>query len=308
MSTIIIDPNQPEGAPSAAQDLVKDCDTNTFVADVTDSSMKQPVIVLFWAAQSSASKSMGDTLAKLVIRAGGLLKLVKLNVNDNPALVQQLQIQSVPTVYVFKDGRPIDAFAGVQSESQLQSFLNKLIGDAKPPIEAAMDQALALINDHQGVEAEAILNAILAQDSSYIPAIAAMVRALAVIADFDRADEFLNGLDAIIRANVNVCQAVSALELARQSAEVDCSALAELERQIQDNPKNLHARFALAQILFANAQIAEAIEQLLEIVHLDRNWNEAAGRKELIKIFDALGPTDSLTIEARKRLSAILFS
>jgi len=314
MSNLIIDPNQPEGAssnnlsPVAAADLVKDGDTTHFTADVIDASMEQPVIVLFWVPDSEPCQIMAATLSKLVVRAGGLVKLVKLNVNDNQTIAQQLKVQSVPTVFVFQGGRPVDAFAGAQSETQLESFMTKLIGDAKPPIEAAMDQALELLNTNQGAEAEAIFTAILSQDSGYIPAISGLIRAIVVMGEFERADEILNGLDAKTRANVTICQAVSALELARQSACVDTSALTDLEQQVHADPKNFDARFALAQLLFASHRTEEAIDQLLEIVRLDRAWNDAAGRKQLIKIFDAIGPMDPVTIDARKRLSAILFS
>lgn len=328
MSDILFDPNQPaaptgdtpaldlgpgapgaQGAPSApAHDLIKDSDTHAFMADVIEASQSLPIIVQFWSPRSEACLTLMPLLEKLVKRAGGLVKLVKVDAEQNASLAQQLRVQSVPTVFAFKDGRPADAFAGMQSEAQLQSFIDKLIGDAKPPIEAAMEQAAALMDAGDGVQAEAVYSAIMAQDASFLPALAGLVRAIAAQGEFDRATDIVEGLDAKTRANVDIAQAASALELAQQSANVDTSATASLEARVAAKPKDLDARLELAQALFAQGDTAGAIEHLLEIVRIDRAWNDAAGRKQLIKIFDTLGPTDPLTQDARRRLSAILFS
>jgi putative thioredoxin len=324
MSDLVIDPNQPQAsngvtpaldlgpgaAPSSASanDWITNSDTPHFMADVIEASQATPVIVNFWSPRSEASQAMTPVMEKLVRRAGGLVKLVNMEAEKNPALVKQLHIQGVPTVFAFKEGRPVDAFAGVQSEGQLSSFIDKLIGDAQPPIEAAMEQAAELLAAGDGVQAEAIYTAVLTQDDTFMPALAGLIRAIAEQGDFARAAEIIDALDAKTRVNVDVAQAMSALELAKQSATVDTGASAALQAQVDANPKDLQARFDLAQALFAQGQTEAAIEHLLEIVRLDRAWNEAAGRKQLIKIFDALGSADPLTQDARRRLSAVLFS
>jgi len=289
-------------------DVIKHGNTDSFVKDVIEASEKQPVIVQFWAADSQSCAGLSEQLEKIVRRTGGLVCMVKLNIHENQALAQQLQIQSVPTVYAFKDGRPVDAFAGVQGEAQLQSFIDKLIGDAVPPIEAAMRQALDCLNQGNCLEAEEIYTTILSQDSSYVPALAGMIRAIAGVPDFDRAQDIIDALDPKTKASPEISQALSVLELAKQSAQTQPSEILELERTVNADPKNLDARLKLAQTLFAAQQTEHAIDHLLEIVRQNRHWNDEAGRKQLIKIFDAIGPTEPLVAQARKRLSAVLFS
>jgi len=325
MSDIIFDPNKapnPGGAMTApldmgigaapqvapTGDLIKDTDTNNFVADVIEASQTVPVLVDFWSPRSDACKKFIPLLEQLAKRAGGLIKLAKVDVDANPELAQQLRVQSVPTVFAFQGGRPVDAIAGVQGEAQLQSFIDKLIGDAKPPIEAAMDQAAEMLNSGDAAQAEDLYTAILGQDPAYMPALAGMIRAIAALGAFDRALDIIENLDTKTRNLPDISQAISALELAQQSADVDTSATDALDAQVAAEPQNLQARLDLAQALFAAARTEDAIDHLLEIVRLDRDWNEAAGRKQLIKIFDALGTSDPLTVEARKRLSAVLFS
>lgn len=328
MNDIILDPNQsaatdtdtpaldlgpsqnpgqnPVSSPTA--DVIKESDTDHFVQDVIETSQQTPVIVDFWAPWCGPCKTLGPMLEKLVKRAGGLIKMVKINVDDNQALAGQLRVQSVPTVFAFKDGRPVDAFAGALPESQIQAFIDKLIGDAKPPIEAAMEQAQAALKAGDAVAAENMYTAVLSQDTSYVPAFAGIVRAIAQQGDFARGREMLASLDAKTLASSEVQQAISALDLAEQGAGTDPSQTEVLQAEVDRKPKDPEARFALAQAQFTLGQHDAAVQNLLELVRIDRTWNDQAGRKQLIKIFDTLGATDPLTIDARKRLSAILFS
>lgn len=330
MTDIILDPNAkptsqaksddakpaldlgPQAAPAPAAapaaDVIKDTDTAGFSKDVIEASAQAPVIVDFWAPWCGPCKTLGPMLEKLVKRAGGLVRMVKINVDENQGLASQLRVQSVPTVFAFKDGRPIDGFAGALPESQIQKFIEKLLGDAKPPIEAALEDAEAALKAGDGIGAEELYTAILAQDPTLITAFAGVLRAIAVQGDFARAQEMVASLNAKTRAASEVQQALSALELAEQSAGADQEGLADLQQAVQNNPKNLDARFELAQAQFAAGQAEAAIDQLLEVVRIDKTWNEEAGRKQLIKIFDTLGPTDPLTVESRKRLSSVLFS
>jgi putative thioredoxin len=311
MSNLILDPSSAAASlpqRPAPADLIKDSDTDSFVQDVIDVSMQIPVIVDFWAPWCGPCKTLGPMLEKLVKRAGGLVRMVKVNVDDNKSLAAQLRVQSVPTVFAFKDGRPVDAFAGALSETQIQAFLDKLIGDAKPPIEAALEQAQEALKIGDGLAAEKIYTAILGEDPTLIPAFAGVIRAIAVQGDFARAREMLNRLDAPTLANSQVMQAISALELAEEAAASSDTDLTQLQSKVDQQPKDMEARFALAQALFAAGDTEAAISNLLEIVRVNRAWNDDAGRKQLIKIFDTLGPTDPITVDARKRLSAVLFS
>jgi len=295
-------------AQTATANLVKDGDTNSFVQDVIEASAHAPVIVDFWAPWCGPCKTLGPLLEKLVKRAGGLIKMVKINVDENQGLAGQLRVQSVPTVFAFKDGRPVDAFAGALAESQIQSFIDKLIGDAKPPIEAALEQAQEALKAGDALAAENMYTAVLSEDPTMVPAFAGIVRAIAAQGEFDRAREMLTSLDAKTLASSEVQQAISALELAEEGAGAEQTDTTILQAKVDKNPKDLEARFALAQSLFALGQTEGAINNLLELVRIDRNWNDEAGRKQLVKIFNTLGPADPLTVDARKRLSATLFS
>ncbi|MBL4613338.1 MAG: thioredoxin [Magnetovibrio sp.] len=330
MSSIILDPAQaanasdPDQAPKPAldmgpqtttvppqnhlADLIKETDTNGFAADVVEASAQVPVIVDFWAPWCGPCKTLGPMLEKLVKRAGGLVKMVKINVDENQPLASQLRVQSVPTVFAFKDGRPVDAFSGALSESQIQAFIDKLIGDAKPPIQMTLETAAATLKDGDALAAEELYTSVLSQDPTIVPAFAGVIRCIAAQGDFARAREMLERLDAKTLANIDVQAAISALELAEEGASMDHGELGELQTKVDAQPKNHEARFELAQAQFSANQAAEAIDNLLEIVRLERAWNDQAGRKQLIKIFDALGAADPLTIDARKRLSAVLFS
>ncbi len=311
MSAIILDPSStPAGLPQqpTAADLIKDTDTNSFVQDVIDVSMHTPVIVDFWAPWCGPCKTLGPMLEKLVKRAGGLIKMVKVSIDDNKNLGAQLRVQSVPTVYAFKDGRPVDVFSGALPESQIQAFLDKLIGDAKPPIEAALEQAQEALKCGDFVAAEDIYTAILAQDSTLISAFAGIIRAAAGQGDFARAREMLGRADAKTLANSLVEQALSALELAEEGVSAATTDVTALQSKVDQNPKDMDSRFTLAQALFAAGDAEAAINNLLEIVRVNRAWNDDSGRKQLIKIFDTLGPADPITVDARKRLSTVLFS
>ena len=328
MSDLIIDQNAPQpqpdgepkpaldlgpGAPAQPQpinpaDLIKDTDTQNFPRDVIEASVTHPVIVDFWAPWCGPCKTLGPMLEKMVKRAGGLVKMVKINVDENQGLAAQLRVQSVPTVFAFKEGKPVDAFAGALPESQIKAFIDKLLGDAKSPVDQLMEQAQEALKANDGILAEQLYTEVLGQDPTMIPAFAGILRAIALQGDIDRAREMLAALDAKTLASSDVQQAISALDLAEESQNTDSVETTELEQRIKDNPKDLEARFELAQAQFAAGQSDNAIDNLLEIVSIDRTWNEEAGRKQLLKIFDTIGAMDPITVDARKRLSAILFS
>ena len=328
MSDLILDQNAPKpqnetepkpaldlgpGTPAAAPvvnpaDLIKDTDTHNFPRDVIEASVHHPVIVDFWAPWCGPCKTLGPMLEKMVKRAGGLVKMVKINVDENQGLAAQLRVQSVPTVFAFKDGQPVDAFAGALPESQIKTFIDKLIGDAKSPVDQLMEQAGDALKSGDGILAEQLYTEVLGHDPTMVPAFAGILRAIALQGDIDRAREMLGALDAKTLASTDVQQAISALDLAEESQGAGNAETAELEKRVADNPKDLDARFELAQAQFAAGQTDNAIDNLLEIVSIDRAWNDEAGRKQLLKIFDTIGPMDPVTVDARKRLSAILFS
>ena len=305
--SLIVDSTGASAMPAAnPADLIKDSDTQNFSADVIEASSSVPVIVDFWAPWCEPCKALGPLLEKLVVQAGGLVKMVKINIDDNPELAQQLQVKSVPTVYGFKDGKGIDGFTGAQTESQIKAFIGRLTGNAQSPIEAAMEQAKALLDAGEGEAAEDLYMQILAQDSGSSAAIAGLIRAKVGQNDTDGARHLVSQLDAIMLMKSDIEAAISTIALAEQAS--DAGDIGPLQAAVEAEPNNHQARFDLASALYAAGNSADAVDQLLACIALDAKWNDGAARKQLLLIFDALGFADPISQDGRRRLSTILFS
>ncbi|NQU58062.1 MAG: thioredoxin [Rhodospirillales bacterium] len=299
------DGTQVSGEP-ASGDLIKDSSIANFVADVVEQSKTVPVIVDFWAPWCEPCKQLTPTLEKLVTQGGGIVKLVKINIDDNQQLAAQLQVQSVPTVFGFKHGQPIDAFAGAQPESQIKAFIKRLTGDAKAPIEEALEQARALLDDGQADQASALYAQILAQEQSSGPAIAGLIRCYLASGELDHAKSLIEGLEASTLNDSDVQAAITALELADTGSSGDDAG--EFRAKLAADENDHQARFDLALSLYAAGNAKAALEELLEIIRRDRTWNDEEARKQTLKIFEALGHSDPITAEARRALSTVLFS
>lgn len=293
---------------SGAADLIKDSSSATFMQDVVEASMEVPVIVDFWAPWCEPCKQLGPMLEKLVQHAGGLVRMVKVNIDENQDIAQQMRIQSIPMVYAFSQGQPVDGFQGAVPESQLKEFIKRLTGDAKPPIEQALEEADGLLEAGDAEGASAIFAQVLGHDAANGPAIAGLIRCTTITGEYDHARQIVDGLTPELQKDPAVVAAVTALELAEQSGGQDDSATAELAAQVEAEPDNHQVRFDFAVALYGAGQNEPAIEALIEIVRRDRTWNEEAAREQLLKIFEALGHTHSATIEGRKQLSSVLFS
>ncbi len=300
-------PQRPgEQAGEAAADLIKDSNTARFAADVLDASAKVPVIVDFWAPWCGPCKQLTPTIEKLVRQAGGLVRLVKINIDENQDLATQLQIQSIPAVFAFKDGRPVDGFAGAQPESQIRAFINRLTAKAKAPLDLAVEEAQAALDAGDAATAGALYGEILAREPAHPAAVAGMIRAVMAAGDTAAAKKIIEGLPAEVASAAEVAAAVSAVELAEQGgASGDAP---ELRRKLAEDENDHQTRFDLAVALYADGSNEDAVEELLELVRRDKKWNDEAARKQLVKIFDALGPSHLLTVSARRHLSSILFS
>ena len=295
-------------APTAAGgELIKDATTATFVRDVVEASLKVPVIVDFWAPWCGPCKQLGPSLEKLVRQAGGTVRLVKVNVDENQELAAQMRVSSIPMVYAFHRGQPVDGFSGAIPESQLRAFIEKLTGGAKAPLDQALDQAHAALKAGDARGAAAAFGQILAQDPTNASAIAGIIRAAVALGDVARARQIAGGLTDALRAQVDIAAALSALELAEQAAGA-AGDLARLQALLAANPADHQARFDLAAALFAQGNAEAAIDELLAIIKRARTWNDEAARKQLVKIFDALGPADPRVASGRRQLSSILFS
>ena len=299
---------EPGAAPAAAS--IKDATLASFAADVLEASMEAPVIVDFWAPWCGPCKQLGPLLERLVTEAKGAVRLVKVNIDENPEIAQQLRIQSIPTVYAFRNGQPVDGFMGAIPESQLRQFVQTLIGAPGGEAAAAAEDALALAAEALAKRdlstAAQIFGHILQDDPGHPKAVAGLARCYLESGDIDRAKKTLG----LVRPDGASDEAIRAMEaeLSLKERAAATGELAPLRARIEANPADLQARFDLALGLDAKAAREEAIDQLLEIVRRDRKWNEDAARKQLVILFDAMGPADPRTIAARRRLSSLLFS
>jgi putative thioredoxin len=291
----------------ALGDVVKDTTTATFAKDVLETSRNVPVLVDFWAPWCGPCKQLTPILEKVVRSYKGKVRLVKINIDENQAIAAQLRIQSIPTVYAFRDGRPLDGFMGAQPETAVRAFVDRLLGDdAVEEVAAVLESADAALaaGDVQG--AAKAYAAVLQEEPQNAAALAGLARCYMQTNDLARAEQTI-GLVPPDKQNLAVVASVrAALELARSAEKA--GDVAQLEAQVQARPADHQTRLDLATALAAKGKKAEALDQLLEVVRRDRKWNEEAARKQLVQLFDAWGPKDPLTLEGRRRLSSILFS
>lgn len=295
------------GNGPVSADLIKDSTDQTFMADVIDASNEVPVIVDFWAPWCGPCKQLGPIIEKVVKGAGGKVKLVKVDIDQSPAVAQQLRIQSIPAVFAFKNGRPVDGFMGALPESQVKAFVEKLVGGSvDSPIEEAIKQAQEALEQGDAETAGAIFGEVMQHEPENHIAKAGLALACVAAGQVEDARGLIDTLPANVRNDPFVAGAISAVELAEQSGDV--GDLTELLAQVEADPNDHQARFNLAMAYFAAKKNAECAEQLLEIVKRDRTWDDDGARRQLVKCFEAWGPVDKLTVQTRRRLSSLMFS
>ncbi len=298
---------QPAEAAATADALVKDTTTQTFVKDVIEESKRQPVLVDFWAPWCGPCKQLTPVLEKAVKAAKGKVKLVKMNIDEHPAIPGQMGIQSIPAVIAFANGQPADGFMGALPESQVVAFLERLTKDRiGGEAQDLLKSAEAALAEGDAAGAADLYAQLLAEDSGNVPALAGLARCYVGTGALDQARQTLDMVPENKRNETAVAAARAALDLAEQAKTV--GPLSELEQKVAANPLDHQARFDLALALNGNNRRMEALEHLIAIVKRDRKWNDDGARKQLVQFFDAWGPTDEATIEGRKRLSSILFA
>ena len=286
-----------------------DVDMNNFMTEVVEDSSKQPVIAQFWAPWCGPCKQLGPALEKVVASANGRVKLVRVNIDDNQQIAQQLRVQSVPTVFAFVDGQPVDGFAGAQPESTLTQFIEKIsaLGGAGAEIATMIEAGNAAVEAQDFTGAMKIFRQAMGAEPESVEALAGLVRCLTGMKDHQAAREIVDQLDDDFRKKPAIEAAIMALDLAERAAgsasDLDVSKVA-----VDTNPNDLQARQDLAMALYATGDNAGAMAQLLESIRIDRGWNEDAARLQLLEFFKTLGAANPDVIAARRQLSTLLFA
>lgn len=298
-------------AAPAADDLIKDTTEATFMADVVEMSQTTPVIVDFWAPWCGPCKTLGPQLEDAVRSAKGAVKMVKVNVDEAQMIAGQLQIQSIPTVYAFHKGQPVDGFQGAVPQSEIKEFVDRVVklGGGEAPGEA-LDEAVAaaeeMLAEGAATDAAQTFAAILGEDPNHAGAYGGMVRANIALGELDQAEAILNGAPAEISKSAELEAAHAQLELARQAQ--DAGPVEELRAAVEASPDDPQARFDLAQAMHAAGDVEGAVDELLELFRRDREWNEGAAKAQLFTIFEALKANDPIMLNGRRKLSSMIFA
>ena len=294
-------------AQPAGADVIKDVTDQTFMADVVEASREVPVIVDFWAPWCGPCKTLGPQLEAAVQAKKGAVRMAKVNVDENQMIAGQLQVQSIPTVYAFWQGQPVDGFQGALSQGDVQRFVEKiaaLAGDGG--LSEALEAAEEMLAQGAVADAAQTFAAILGEEPENAAAMGGLARANIAMGDLDTAEALLNNAAPAIAAAPEIEAARAQIALARQADEA--GPLAELQSAVAANPDDLQARFDYAKALYAAGQAEAAIEELLDLFRRDREWNDGAAKAQLFTIFDALKPTDPLVQKGRRRLSSMIFA
>jgi len=311
MDAIIGKPGKGPAPGGAIDAAIKDGSTATFMSDVIDASAQAAIVVDFWAPWCGPCKQLGPALEKAVKDSKGAVRLVKINVDENPELAQQMRIQSIPAVYAFKDGRPVDGFVGALPEAQVKQFVQRLGALAGDAAASPIADALALAKEANtaGDTARAvnIWTQVLQHEPENVQALIGLTRAALAKKDIAGAKALLARVPADQANHADVAAAKTALELA-EAGQKAAGEIGKLEARLAADAKDHQARLDLAMALFAAGEREKAIDQLFEIIKHDRAWNEEAARRQLLKFFEAIGLADPLTVAARRRLSAMLFA
>jgi putative thioredoxin len=303
-----MEPNPVGNATNASTaGLIKDSGIETFVQDVIEASMERPILVDFWAPWCGPCKQLTPILEKAVTAAAGRVALVKVNIDENQQIAQQLRIQSIPAVFVFDKGQPVDGFVGNQPESQIRAMIERVAGPGGPTeLDRLLEVAALAFDANDLANAAQAFGQVLQEDAANLAAIAGLARCNLQGGNFDGARQVLALTPPADQNHAGIVAVLAALDLAESSQNV--GDLGALQAAVESNPADHPSRYDLAVGLAAKGQNQEAATHLLEIIRRDRKWNEEAARKQLVRLFEMLGPEDPVTMDARRKLSAILFS
>jgi len=292
-------PGNGGGAP------VKDVTTAGFQAEVIQESMKQPVVVDLWAPWCGPCKQLGPILEKAVRATKGKVRMVKINIDEEPQIAQALRVQSIPAVFAFDQGQPVDGFVGAQPESQIKAFVERLTGATGPsPVDEALEQAAAAMEAKQYDQALAIYQQVMQHEPDNADAVAGLCRALIALGQVEDVRQLLEALDEELSADPKIVSVRTQLELLAEGG----GDIAALEAKVAADGKDHESRIELAKAYAAADRRDDAIDQLIASIMVKRDWNDEAAKKQLLKFFEAFGPTDPATAAGRRKLSAAWFS
>ena len=291
-------------------DLIKDVNEDTFMTDVVEASQEVPVIVDFWAPWCGPCKTLGPMLEKAVLASKGAVRMVKVNIDDNQAIAAQLRVQSIPTVFAFHKGQPIDGFQGALPNSEIDAFVGKVVEtggvDGSGGLSDALDSAEEMLAEGAAGDAAQVFSAIIEEDNQNVKAYSGLARAKLSLDDIEGAEAVLNGVPAEISENSEIEAVFARIALARQMLAV--GPLLELEAAVSSDPADNKARFEYSQALYAADKLAEAVAQLLELFRNDPDWNDGAAKVQLFTIFGALEANDPIVLNGRRKLSSMIFA
>jgi putative thioredoxin len=292
-----------------ATDLVTDGSEATFMQDVIETSKETPVIVDFWAPWCGPCKTLGPALESAVAEVGGKVKMVKIDIDQNQMLASQMRIQSIPAVFAFVDGQPVDGFMGNQPPSEIKAFVERVAAQAPEQdngLEDAVTAAQEMLDSGAAADAAETFAAILGEEPEHAGAYAGLIKSHLAIDQLDQAKSLLENAPDSLKSDPALSALTAQIELLEASAEA--GEVTEFRSKLDADPNDHQARFDLATALLANDDAQGAVDELLELFRRDRDWNDDAARQQLFKLFESLGPTDPITLSGRRRLSSMLFA
>lgn len=290
--------------------LIKDGTESTFMSDVIEASKDVPVIVDFWAPWCGPCKTLGPALEAAVLAAKGKVKMVKIDIDQSQQIAAQLQVKSIPTVYAFFDGKPVDAFQGAQPESEIKKFIEKLLPLTDNNSDSGLDEAISvaeqMLEEKDFAGASETFSAILGEDPVNSKAYSGLARAFLGLGEIDKVEHLIENIPTELQGSKNIESIKMTINLLAQSKGL--ASVEELTSLVKKNPKDKQAKLDLALVLIKESRISDAIDHLLELFRLDRDWNEGAAKSNLLIVFDTMKPDNPLVLKARRRLSSLIFS